>query len=173
MAKTLMAEILDLWERTGALFAQATDDDLEILIVGLTAEQLQACLSYLFVEGRQMTPVYRLVSTGETITFSTLTPEALITVLTEPPFEISAMFTVNLPALPAIAYYVDDEGCFSVACAPGREWNAMTLLALFDLLHRIHGIAPQAEIAPDPYIFSDEEQHTFTEALKDYLDASN
>src|SRR5688572_21399779 len=136
MIETLTKSVMDVWDRLGWMFEEDTGDDPEILILGLTGEQMQACLLYLLREGRQMNPVFRLTNTGETVAFSALTPEALIAVLTEPPFEVAAMFTTALPSLPTMAYLVDESGCFTIGYAPGGEWNAMTLLALFDLLHR-------------------------------------
>ncbi|MCU0512270.1 MAG: hypothetical protein MUE40_06835 [Anaerolineae bacterium] len=166
-----MTQPLDLWAHLAPLFGQPRQHDPEIFIMGLPPPALAACLVYLLETGRQITPGYRLAETGEEVALDGISTAALVTLLSEPPLALSAMFQTHLPALPPLMFYVEAEGCLSLSYAPGRDWNALTLLALFDFLQRLYLSAPTVDIAPDPRVFAPAEQILFIDTLRLYLEA--
>jgi hypothetical protein len=164
-----MTELLDLWNKLERLFADESDQAPEIILHGLSSAELQACLTYLLRQGRQMNVSFRVGDDNTVVMVDNIALDTLLSALTDPYNQLHAVFSMHLPALPMLMYYVDAADRLSLGYTTGDEWNALTLTALFETLRTLCLLAPHAEVAIDPYFYSQGEQQLFYQVLQEYF----
>lgn len=161
--------LFDVWERVRPLFQRRTQRPPEIAVVGLRGTQRTACLRYFLRESTQLSSTYRLRETGEYVVFETISVSLLAFALNEHAEDLSAAFSLNMPGLPALALFFDAKDAFSVAYEPGRDWNALMVVAFFEMLRQIHLIAPNVHIQAMPHVFSERECRLLDATLHSYF----
>jgi hypothetical protein len=163
--------LVDPWNKLHGLFEDEDENAPEITVTGVRGASMRACLTYLLRESRQLNVVFRLPQSGEGVSLVSVAAEALLDVLTdEENLELQAMFSMTLPALPTIGFYVDEPGRISISYTPGYDWNAMKLLALLELIRTLQRLAPDSRVNVDSYFFSVNDQMLFERVVQDYLD---
>lgn len=158
---------VDVWGRLHTIFEGSSDELPEIYFDNLTGDQLAACLIYMMNYCREVNSRFKLAGTN--VAVDAASPEAAIRAIVKG--EISAVFMMDFPGLPAIVVYVREPDMMSLSYIRG-QWTAQSAIALFDLMHQLVTIAPNAQVAPDYYDFTSEEQSTFMEVWQEFHNAS-
>jgi len=161
--------LLDVWERVRPLFERHSSKYPEIAIVGLRGPQRTACLRFFLREGTQVNPTYRLRETGQYVAFEAISVTTLAQALNQHADDLVAAFTLSLPALPTLALFFDSADAFTIGYEPGKEWNALVVIAFFELLRQVHLIAPNAHIQAMPRIFTERERQLLNRTLQEYF----
>ena len=161
--------LLDVWDRVHPLFERHSSKYPEIAIVGLRGTQRTACLRYFLREGTQVNPTFRLRESGQYVSFESISVTTLAQALNQHADDLIAAFTLTLPALPTLALFFDSADAFTIGYEPGKEWNALVVIAFFELLRQVHLIAPSADIQAMPRIFTERERQMLNRTLQEYL----
>lgn len=161
--------LLDVWDRVRPLFQRQSKKYPEIAIVGLRGPQRTACLRYFLREGTQVNPTYRLRETGQYVAFDAISVTTLAMALNQHADDLVAAFTLTLPGLPTLALFFDSADAFTIGYEPGKEWNALMVIAFFELLRQVQLIAPNANIQALPRIFSEPERRLLNRTMQEYF----
>lgn len=160
---TTTIRLVDLWQQARSLFEGTTDEHPEVDIVNLNPREMQRSLLYLLEHSRECTANF--VDTATQAPLDMPSPQAAVHgILTG---QIKAGFWLDIPLLPPMGVFVDHPRILSVSYAR-QGWSALSVLVFFDLLHRIITMAPAAEIVPDAYCYTLDEQERFTNAWQRY-----
>lgn len=160
----------DLWEQLEALFATETEDNPEILISDADTYQLHSCIIYLLRDSRMVNSVYRLRRTRQEVGFVSITPEILAAALIGD--ELEGILLLEFPLLSQLIFHFDRGDGFSISYSPGEEWNAIKVVAFFDLLWRLHCLIPEATIELNPFSVEGMDLQPFADAIQDYLNGT-
>jgi hypothetical protein len=161
-------EILDVWKHLQPIFEGSTNEQTEIELANIELDDLVACVLYMMRQSRDCNSQFVISGTKTVIYLPS--PMAVIHNLLDG--KISASMWFDFPVLPPIGLYVDAADIVSLAYIRGM-WNAMSLLALFDLLDRVQLIAPSVQIRLSPYTATQAEQNLFKEIWRDYENVSS
>jgi hypothetical protein len=162
-----LAYPVDVWGRLHSIFEGSSEELPEIYFDNMTGDQLAACLIYLMNYCREVNSRFKL--TGTNVTVDAASPEAAIRAIVRG--EISAAIMMDFPGIPAIIVYVREADSMALSYVRG-QWTAQSAIALFDLMHQLVTIAPNAEVVPDYYDFTPEEQSTFMEVWREFHNAT-
>jgi|GEM_PF-3007815 len=161
--------LLDVWERVQPLFERHSSKYPEIAILGLRGAQRTACLRYFLREGTQVNATFRLRETGQYVSFESISVTTLAQALNQHAEDLIAAFTLSLPALPTLALFFDSSDAFTIGYEPGKDWNALGVIAFFELLRQVQLIAPNAEIQAMSRIFTERERLLLNRTLQEYF----
>ena len=77
---------------------------------------------------------------------------------------------LSFPAIPMLSIYIDFADEISFGYVRGT-WNAMAVLAFFDLIYELTHMSPGAEIRPSIYTFTQSERQQILDFWQDYQHA--
>ncbi|MDQ7036022.1 MAG: hypothetical protein Q9P01_14655 [Anaerolineae bacterium] len=158
---------IDVWGSLQTIFEGSSKELSEIYFVNMTSDQLVACLMYLLSYSREVNSRFRL--SGTDVAVNVASPESAIRAIVSG--EVSAAIMVDFPGLPALVIHIEDPQMMSL-CYIREQWNPCSAIALFDLMNQLVTIAPNAEIVPDAYQFTPDEQTTFMEVWQEFHSAA-
>ncbi|MEO1646660.1 MAG: hypothetical protein AAFR67_15830, partial [Chloroflexota bacterium] len=81
--------------------------------------------------------------------------------------QVTVAMWMTLPALPMVSIYVDYTDEISFGYVRGT-WNAMHVLAFFDLLYQLKQMAPGSRVRPNHDSFTTAERKRIMEVWQDY-----
>lgn len=154
---------VDVWMRIGQLFNVRSDDTPELYMMNIAPEQLYHCIVFLLERARDITTQFQLAEKREPV----WTPSPTIAASALAQGMIVGAIGLQLPALPHLVIFIDHNDRLSIGYTVGKEWNAMRLLALMDLIDRLRTIAPTARILLDPEVYSASQQILFDHTLRE------
>lgn len=157
--------IVDVWEHLHALFEG--NEQTEIEFANIELDDLVACMLYMMRQSHDCNSQFVIVGTKTVVHLSS--PIAVVHNILDG--KVSASMWFDFPVLPPVGLYIDAADTVSLAYIRGM-WNAMSLLALFDLLNRVKLIAPSVQIRLSPYTSTHDEQTLFMEIWRDYENAT-
>jgi hypothetical protein len=160
--------LVDVWGRLHTIFEGNARELPEICFVNMTGDQLAACLIYMMNYSREVNSKFRLAGTN--IGVEVASPESAIRAIVSG--EVSAAIMMDFPGIPAIVVHIDDPEMLSLSYIRG-QWTPTSAIAFFDLLNQLVTIAPNAELEPDTFHFSPEEQATFLEVWQEFHNAAS
>lgn len=161
-------QLPDLWEQLEELFAIETEDNPEILINDADSYQLHTCILHLLRDSRMVNSVYRLRRTRQEVGFVSITPEILAAALVGD--ELEGVLLLEFPMISQLIFHFDRQDGFSISYSPGHDWNALKVIAFFDLLWQLHRLIPEATFELNPFSFEGVDLQPFANAIQDYLD---
>ncbi|GAB5490327.1 MAG: hypothetical protein Phog2KO_05420 [Phototrophicaceae bacterium] len=161
-------EIHDFWSDLSSIFAGNDENIKEIDLVNLKAGSMAECLYYLFSRAKDCT--CQVVLFGTETKVSLQSPDAVVNHLLQG--QISLVMWLSLPALPALSVFIDYNDAISFGFVQGT-WDAMAVLAFFDLLYELKHMSPNSDIRPNAYTFSPSERIKITKFWQDYDHATS
>lgn len=159
----IKASPVDVWGRLHTIFEGSSKELPEIYFVNMTGDQLAACLMYLLDCSREVNSRFRLAGTD--VAVNVASPEAAMRAIVSG--EVSAAIMLDFPGLPALIIHIEDPKMMSLCYIRG-QWTPTSAIALFDLMNQLVTIAPNAEVVPDAYHFTPDEQTNFLEVWKEF-----
>jgi hypothetical protein len=160
--------IVDVWGHLHALFEGDNTEQTEIEFANIVLDDLVACMLYMMRQSRDCNSQF-VISGTKTVVYL---PSPMAVVHNVLDGKITASMWFDFSVLPPVGLYVDAADTVSLAYIRGM-WNAMNLLALFDLLNRIQLIAPSVQIRLSPYTSTRNEQNLFMEIWRDYKNVTS
>lgn len=161
--------VLDLWEELEPLFITEAEVNPEVLFNDADTYRLHTCILYLLRDSRMVNSVYRLRRNRQEVGFVSITPEILAAALVGD--ELEGILLLEFPILSQLIFHFDRQDGFSISYSPGDDWNALKVIAFFDLLWKLHCLVPEAHIELNPFSFEGVDLEPFADAIQDFLDA--
>jgi hypothetical protein len=166
-SKADIFRLSDVWKQLHTIFEGKPKNHPEIYLINMTDDEMAACLIYLMRYSRGVQS--RFVMAGTRVIVDVSSPERAIRAIIGG--AVSAAMWIELPGMPPIGIYIDEPDMLTISYIPG-QWNAQTVVAFFDLLQQLVTIAPSAEVVPDSYKFTFDEQTAFMEIWREFQRAA-
>jgi hypothetical protein len=157
--------MIDVWSQVRGLFEGTGEHMQEIFLCNLPPSQMRACLLFLLRDSRECTTQFVLAGTQDAV-YLHCAEDAVNHVLSG---HITGALWVNFAGMPPVGIYIDTEDMLALSYIRG-EWSPIAVMALFDLLDRLVGIAPDAIVYLDDRQFSPSEQEQFFRVWRSYAD---
>lgn len=159
--------VRDVWAELHSLFEGEAQQVNEIELVNLDKEEMRTCLRYLMTQAKDCNCRFLVPGTEIEVSLSSL-DEAANHVAKG---NVSLIMWLTLPGLSMLSVYIDYTDEISFGYVTGA-WNAMDVLAFFDLMYQLTNIAPKARLRPNPHIFSHRERKKLLDIWQDYANGS-
>lgn len=156
----------DFWQDLEPIFGGESEEIQEIDLVNLSAGCLAQCVHVLLHSAKEGSAKFQLKATDQQVLFRS--PEMVINYLLQG--QVTMAMWLTLPALPMLSVYIDFVDEISFGYVRG-SWNAMHVLAFFDLMYDLNRMCPQAKLRPSIYTYSSDERETIMQFWQDYTHA--
>lgn len=156
-------KVRDFWEDLHFLFEGESERIQEIDLINLKAGSMAECLHYLFSRAKECN--CRFVLPGTETPIHLQSPQAVVNHVLQG--QVSIVMWVSLPAIPMLSVFVDYTDEISFGYVRG-SWNALTVLAFFDLIYELSQMSPGANIRPSNHTFSPVEREALLTFWQDY-----
>lgn len=164
MGEWVFMEVTDVWNKLHHLFEGDNESQPEIELSPLKPDEMAACLLFLLRQSRDCTTQFVIAGTKMVVYLSS--PQSVVKNIVEG--NITTAIWFNLPTMPPVGAYVDSPSAISISYIRGT-WDAMSVLKLFDMLHKLSIFAPDARIKASPYTFTAGEVALFAQVWQEYL----
>lgn len=159
-------QINDFWDDLGTIFQGHSDQIKEIELVNLKAGGMALCLAYLLEHAKDCSARFVLPGTETQV----LLPSPQMVTHYVLQGQVSVAMWLTFPAIPLLSIYIDFPDQISFGYVRGK-WDAMAVLAFFDLLYEMRQMAPGAEVHPSIYTFSADERQQILDFWQEYTHA--
>ncbi|MEM9951125.1 MAG: hypothetical protein AAFV93_13520 [Chloroflexota bacterium] len=158
-----MTKLRDFWIDLAPIFDGHSDDIQEIDLVNLTTGGMAEIVNYLLQHSKEGSTKFLIKGTDQQVLFAS--PEMVINYLLQG--QVTMAMWLTLPALPMLSVYVDFADEISFGYVRG-EWNALAVLAFFNLIYELKGLCPQSQLRPSVYTYTNDERELLMEFWQDY-----
>lgn len=156
-------EVRDVWAELGPLFVGQSDSISEIGLTHIKRGSMSVCLYYLMTVAHECN--FRFMLTGTDVQVRLSSPHAVVNYVLQG--QVSLTMWMTLPGLPMISLFIDYTDEISFGYVRG-SWNAMEVLAFFDLIYELKHMAPGSQVRPSRKSFSASERKRIMEVWRDY-----
>lgn len=156
-------QIPDFWETLQPVFEGRAEQLQEIDFINVSTGSMAQCLTYLLSRAKECTSRFMLRDTETEVMLSS--PNAVVNYVLQD--QVTMAMWLTLPAIPMLSVYVDVADAISFGYVRG-SWDAMAVLAFFDLLYEIKQLCPDATLRPSAYIYTRVERQLIMQFWQDY-----
>ncbi len=156
-------EINDFWDEVRPVFEGQSDQIKEIDLINLKSGSMSQCLQYLMHNAKDCSSRFLIRGTETQVLLPS--PHTVVNYVLQQ--QVSVAMWLSFPALPMLSLYIDFADEISFGYVRGA-WNAMAVLAFFDLMYELIQMSPGAEIRPSVYTFTQSERQQILDFWQDY-----
>lgn len=161
-------QIRDVWDELHPLFEGEAKHINEIDLINLRAGSMSTCIMALFHRAKECSCRLKMQGTGIEVMLPS--PQAVIHHVLQG--QITVAMWLTLPVLPMLSVYIDNRNTISFGYVRGM-WNAMAVIAFFDLMYELIQLAPHSQLSPSKYTFTQSEREKLLDAWQDYNHANS
>ncbi|MGJ3238342.1 MAG: hypothetical protein ACFE0Q_06515 [Anaerolineae bacterium] len=162
-----MMELRDFWGDMRTLFEGQPTQINEIDLKHLTMGSMADCITYLLHTAKDCNCRFTVPDTKAELLLPS--PHSVVNYILQE--QITAVMWLTFPAIPMLSVYVDYADTLSFGYVRGA-WDAMAVLAFFDLAYELSQRAPGSQLSPSPHTFNADEQQQLLAFWQDYRHAS-
>ncbi len=156
-------QIQDFWNELQPLFKGESEQIQEVDLINLKAGSMAQCLNYLFSHSKSCNCRSVLRGTDTSVTLES--PHSVVNYVLQK--HVSVAMWVSLPALPMLSVFVDYDDEISFGYVRGM-WDAVSVLAFFDLIYELKHMSPGSKIRPSVHTFTNDERKMLMKFWQDY-----
>ena len=159
----MTVHVRDIWADLGSLFQGQSERINEIELTNIKRGSMSLCLYHIMHIAKESN--FRFTLTGKNMQVMLPSPHTVVNYVLQG--QVSVAMWITLPALPMVSIYVDYTDEISFGYVRGT-WNAMDVLAFFDLLYELKNMAPGSRVRPNHDSFTPAERNRILEVWQDY-----
>ncbi|MGB7341305.1 MAG: hypothetical protein WBC91_20585 [Phototrophicaceae bacterium] len=160
-------QIPDFWDDLQPVFEGRAEQLQEIDLVNISKGSMAQCIYYLLTRAKECNSKFMLRDNKTQVMLPS--PTTVIDYVLQG--QVTMAMWITLPAIPMLSVYIDFTDEISFGYVRG-SWDAMAVLAFFDMLYEIKQLCPHSVIRPSTYTYTVQERNAIKHFWKDYDHAS-
>jgi len=161
-------EIRDFWSDLRSIFEGRSEQINEIDLMNLKAGSMAQCLDYILKHAKDCSCQFTVPGTDTQVLLSS--PHTVINYVLQG--QVNVVMWLTFPAIPMLSLYIDFPDTISFGFVRGT-WNAMAVLAFFDLMYELNHMSPGSKLLPVEYTFTPDEREQLLKFWQDYEHAAS
>lgn len=161
-------EIRDFWDDLKSIFGGQSEQINEIDLMNLKAGSMAQCLDYIFKNCKDCSCQFTIPGSDTQVVLPS--PHAVVNYVLQE--QVSVVMWLTFPAIPMLSLYIDFSHTISFGFVRGT-WNAIAVLAFFDLMYELKHMSPDSILNPVEYTFTVDEREKLLTFWQDYDHAAS